>query len=60
MPYINQVTMKDGSIRWAIKDRFTGKTMRNLDGPGFAYYLRKVDAEARFDDYCASIEREAM
>jgi len=60
MPYIKQVTMKDGSTMWAIKDRFTGKTMRSIDRSGLAYYLTKADAEDRIEDYVCAMERAAM
>lgn len=57
---IKRVTMKDGATLIAIKDRTTGKTVRNIDGPGFAYFLTLEHAEARIEDYIAYFEKMAM
>ena len=53
---IRQVKMVSGETRWAIKKLLTNDTVRNLFGPGRAYFQTREQAKTVFDEYMAAAE----
>lgn len=58
MFYVKQVKMKDGSYKWAIKNRVTHKTARNPYSSGYAYYDTQEEAERNVEAVMMVYEQE--
>ena len=58
MFYISQVTMKSGEIKWAIKDRFSGKTVMHPCKPTLAQFHTLTEAQDILEECVAKVERE--